>query len=183
MTCCQLQQSLPFTHRFSTPSGKEWNCKFSSWRTHGHALHQGKWVGRHSSAEVPPPPLPTPIGNRGNAAQQCLWLISWYWGQILDKIQTKVLRVFLLAIHSHLYSFALRFLFLKLTQPLTVSTVHLLYTTLPRRKEKNLIENNAHFLWFKKFIRKPQVWELLRLCPVTSTKLYVHEFGFRPHIC
>ncbi len=30
----------------------------------------------------------------------------------LDEIQTKVLRVFLLVIHSHLYSFALRFIFL-----------------------------------------------------------------------
>jgi hypothetical protein len=29
--------------------------------------------------------------------------------EFLDEIQTKVLRVFLLAIHSHLYSFALRF--------------------------------------------------------------------------
>jgi len=28
--------------------------------------------------------------------------------EFLDEIQTKVLRVFLLAIHSHLYSFALR---------------------------------------------------------------------------
>jgi hypothetical protein len=32
--------------------------------------------------------------------------------EFLDDIHTKVLRVFLLAIHSHLYSFALRFLFL-----------------------------------------------------------------------
>jgi hypothetical protein len=31
----------------------------------------------------------------------------------LDDIQTKVFRVFLLAIHSHLYSFALKFLFLQ----------------------------------------------------------------------
>jgi hypothetical protein len=46
----------------------------------------------------------------------------------LDEIQTKVLRVFLLAIHSHLYSFALRFLFFKLTQPLMISIVQLLYT-------------------------------------------------------
>jgi hypothetical protein len=30
----------------------------------------------------------------------------------LDEIQTKILRVFLLAIHSHLYSFAWRFIFL-----------------------------------------------------------------------
>ncbi len=27
-------------------------------------------------------------------------------------------------------------------------------------------------------IRKSQVWELSRLCPETSTKLYFHEFGF-----
>jgi len=33
--------------------------------------------------------------------------------EFLDEIQTKVLRVFLLAIQSHLYSFALRFLFLQ----------------------------------------------------------------------
>ncbi len=45
----------------------------------------------------------------------------------MDEIQTKVLRVFLLAIHSHLYSFALDLYFFKLTQPLTGSTVHLLY--------------------------------------------------------
>ncbi len=41
--------------------------------------------------------------------------------QFLDEIQTKVLRVFLLVIHSHLYSFAWDFFFFKLTQPLTVS--------------------------------------------------------------
>ncbi len=39
--------------------------------------------------------------------------------EFLDEIQTKVLRIFLLAIHSHLYRFALRFF--KHTQPLTVS--------------------------------------------------------------
>jgi hypothetical protein len=33
--------------------------------------------------------------------------------EFLDEIQTKVLRVFLLVIHSHLYNFALRFLFLQ----------------------------------------------------------------------
>jgi hypothetical protein len=33
--------------------------------------------------------------------------------ELLDEIQTKVLRIFLLANHSHLYSFALRFLFLQ----------------------------------------------------------------------
>jgi hypothetical protein len=50
--------------------------------------------------------------------------------EFLDEIQTKVLKVFLPAIHSHPYSFALRFLwyFFKLTQPLAVSIVQLLYT-------------------------------------------------------
>jgi hypothetical protein len=33
-------------------------------------------------------------------------------------------------------------------------------------------------LCFKKSILKPQVWELSRLCPETSTKLYVHQLGF-----
>ncbi len=32
-------------------------------------------------------------------------------------------------------------------------------------------------------IRKPQVWELSRLCTETSTKLYFHEFGFRFPLC
>ncbi len=45
-------------------------------------------------------------------------LLTMPWGRILNsefwnEIQTKVLRVFLLAMHSHLYSFALRFLFLE----------------------------------------------------------------------
>jgi hypothetical protein len=40
-----------------------------------------------------------------------------------------VLRVFLLAIHSHLYSFALRFLFLQTHAPLTVSTIQYILKT------------------------------------------------------
>ncbi len=40
--------------------------------------------------------------------------------EFLDEIQTEVLRVFLLALHSHL---PWDFYFFKLTQPLTVSTV------------------------------------------------------------
>jgi hypothetical protein len=35
-----------------------------------------------------------------------------------------------------------------------------------------MIENHTPSLWFKKSIQKPQVSELLRLCPETSTKLY-----------
>ncbi len=62
--------------------------------------------------------------------------------EFLDEIQTKVLRVFLLDIHSHLYRFAI--CFFKLTQPLTVSTVQLLFTV----KEKG--ENIPPYLWIKK---------------------------------
>ena len=36
----------------------------------------------------------------------------------MDEIQTKAKRAFLLAIQSHLYSFALKFYFFKITQPL-----------------------------------------------------------------
>ncbi len=57
----------------------------------------------------------------------------------MDKIQTKVLRLFILAIHSHLYNFALRFYFFKLTQPLVVSRV----CTLQRRKEGKLMKNHT----------------------------------------
>ncbi len=63
--------------------------------------------------------------------------------EFLDEIQTKVLRVFLHAIHSNPYSFALRFLFLKLMQPLTVSTVQLPYIL--KEKGGNLIENQTPF--------------------------------------
>ncbi len=50
--------------------------------------------------------------------------------KFLDEIQTKVLGVFLLAIHSHLYRFALRFLFLQ-THAISYSfyiSVTVLYT-------------------------------------------------------
>jgi hypothetical protein len=45
--------------------------------------------------------------------KSCPKAILVYRGRILGRIQTKVLRDFLLAIHSHLYSFALRFQFLQ----------------------------------------------------------------------
>jgi hypothetical protein len=81
--------------------------------------------------------------------------------EFLDGIQTKVLRVFLLAIRSHPYSFALKFLFLqthatlyeffKLMQPLTVSTVQLLYIV----KEKGGTPDRIPYPlpWLKKSIQ------------------------------
>ncbi len=49
--------------------------------------------------------------------------------EFLDEIQTKVIRVFLLAIHRHLYSFALRFLFLQ-THATSYSFLQFSYCTL-----------------------------------------------------
>jgi hypothetical protein len=51
--------------------------------------------------------------------------------EFLDEIQTKVSRVFLLAIHSHLYSFALRFLFLQ-----THATTYNFYSSVTAHFEK-----------------------------------------------
>ncbi len=86
------------------------------------------------------------------------------------EIQTKVLRVFLFAlsflfhqIHATFYCFYIQF-------------SYVLYTV--KEKGGNLLEKPYYlFLCFKKSIQKPQVWELSRLCPENSTKLYVHEFG------
>jgi hypothetical protein len=55
--------------------------------------------------------------------------------EFLDEILTKVFRVFLLAVHSHINSFALRFLhyFFKPCNLLRISTVQLLYTAKEKR--------------------------------------------------
>jgi hypothetical protein len=96
----------------------------------------------------------------------------------LDEIQTKVLRVFLLAIQSHLYSFASKFVFIQ-----THTTSYSFYSAfLYTVKEKaGKPDRDPYHLPYGliKSIQKPQVWELSRLCPKTSKKSYVHEFGFR----
>jgi hypothetical protein len=70
----------------------------------------------------------------------------------LDEIQTKVFRGFLLAIH--LYSFALRFYFFNVTEPLPVSTVQLQYTV---KKKEERPDRKPLPPWFKKSIQKPQL--------------------------
>jgi hypothetical protein len=79
--------------------------------------------------------------------------------EFLDEIQTKVLRAFVLAIHSHLYSFALRFLFFQLRLSLTYlySTVDTVHCKGERRKtwQKTISPS----LWVTKSIQKHQVWE------------------------
>ncbi len=51
---------------------------------------------------------------------------------------------------------------------LPVSTVG--YCSLQRRKEE-IYKTTPPSLWFKKYIQKPQVWEVSRLCPATCGKL------------
>jgi hypothetical protein len=95
-------------------------------------------------------------------------------GKFLDKMQTKVLWVFFLVIHSHLYSFALRFQFYQ-----THATS---YSFCVGERRKTWLKTIPLSQWFKKSIQKPQVWELSKLCQETSMKLYnvqyVHEVGF-----
>jgi hypothetical protein len=84
--------------------------------------------------------------------------------------QKKVLRVFLLAIHSHL-SFPWDFYLFKLKQPFIVSTVPLLYTV---KKKAGKPDRKPCPLLYELRIHR----ETSRLCPETLTKLYVHEIGF-----
>jgi hypothetical protein len=77
-----------------------------------------------------------------------------------------------LVIHSHLYSFALRFLFLQ-THATSYSFCK------GEKGGKTDGKPTSSSLWFKKSVQKPQVWDFSRVCPETSMNLYVHEFGFR----
>jgi hypothetical protein len=89
---------------------------------------------------------------------------GWPEAEFLDEIQTKVLRVFLLAI-STVNSTALPWdlYFFKLTQPLTVSTVHLLYTV--KAIEENLIENHTSFLMVEEIHTETSSLRNLKIMP------------------
>jgi hypothetical protein len=94
--------------------------------------------------------------------------------ELLDKIKTKVLRVFLLAIHSHLcLEISISSNSRNLLQFLEFLTVHW-----KGENRKTWWKTMPPSPSFKKSIQKSHVWELSRLCPETLTKLYIHEFGF-----
>ncbi len=73
---------------------------------------------------------------------------------------------------STVYSFALRFIFLQ-----TYATSYSFYSSFTvhckGERRKTWKKTIPPSLWFNKSIQKPQVWELSRLCPETSTKLCV----------
>jgi hypothetical protein len=83
--------------------------------------------------------------------------------ELLDEIQTKVLRVSFLVIPTHLYSFTLRFLFLQTHTTLLcissnsrnllhISTVQLLFTV--KEKGGNLKENHTPFSMVSEIYRE-----------------------------
>ncbi len=79
------------------------------------------------------------------------------------KFRQKFFRVFLLVIHCHLYSFALRFLFLQ-----THATSYSFYSSVIVHFvhcKGDIIDRKTvpPSLWFKKSIQKTQVWQLSRL--------------------
>jgi hypothetical protein len=85
----------------------------------------------------------------------------------LDEIQTKILRFFLLAIQSHLYSFALKFLFLQAHATFFMFYSVLLYTV----KEKGgKPDRKPHPLPYD--LRNPY-----RNLKSEMSKKYGHEFG------
>jgi hypothetical protein len=98
--------------------------------------------------------------------------------EFLDETQTKVLRVFLLAIQSLLHSFACLFL---QTHATSYSSYSASMYTVKEKGGKPGWKPHPPSLWFKKSVQKPQVWELSGLCPETSKKLYIHEFGFNTY--
>jgi hypothetical protein len=76
-----------------------------------------------------------------NKAAPCIDLCPE--AEFLDEIQTQVLRDFLLVTQSHLYNFALRFLFLQ-THATSYRFFRALLNTV-KEKEENLIENHTPF--------------------------------------
>jgi hypothetical protein len=88
--------------------------------------------------------MPSAVFNQIRNTNGCVHKLL-YWGgggerrpeaEFWDEIQTKVLRAFIHAIHSHLYSFASDLYFFKLTQPLSVSTVQMVLYTVKEKGGK-----------------------------------------------
>jgi hypothetical protein len=98
--------------------------------------------------------------------------------EFLDEIDTKVPRVFFLAIHTYLYSFALRFLFLQThttsyvylqTHATSISTVQLLFTV--KEKGGNLKENHTPFPMVSEIYRETSSLRILKIMPRKLNKI------------
>ncbi len=127
---------------------------------------QWGWVADCSGSRTERMPQISSYGLTMKGSWPMLWyMYSWIIFDALVKtcpeaeflvvIGTKVLRVFLLAIYSH--------------APLPMD-----FTPLPPTPSKSGLKLVCNLNMYC----IPQVWELSRLCPETSNKLYVHEYGF-----
>ncbi len=94
--------------------------------------------------------------------------------EFLDKIQTKDLRVFLLAINMPLYSFVWRF---QSRQTHATSYVFLQYTVKEKGGKPYRKPCPLPYCLRNPYRKTSSLRKLSRLCPETSTKLYVHKFG------
>ncbi len=100
-----------------------------------------------------------------NCTMQCMRRPnSW------TKIQNKSLKSFPSCYsQSPLHSFALRLLFLQ-THSASYSFYSSVTVHCKRERRKTWKKTISPYLWCKKSIQKPKVWELSRLCPEISTK-------------
>jgi len=97
--------------------------------------------------------------------------------EFLDEILTKVVKVYLLAIYSHFYSFAMRFLFLQThaTSYICSSVLGLVTVLVQEKGGKPYRIQNPLPYGLRNPYRNLKVSELSRLCLETSTKLYVNS--------
>jgi hypothetical protein len=102
----------------------------------------------------------------------------WVEVKFLDEIETKVSRVFLLAIHSHLYSFALRFFFLQ-THAISYSFFSVLQYTVKEKGEKPDTKPYPLPYCLRNPHRNLKSKKTLKIVPRNLKKLYDHEFGCR----
>ncbi len=97
------------------------------------------------------------------------------WGRILGRNPDKSLNSFPLC-----YSQSPLQLCLEISISSNARNLYSFYSSATEHRKGEKPDRKPYPLPFglKKSIQKPQVWELSRLCPETSAKLYVHEFGF-----
>ncbi len=133
--CPQHTKIKSFSPNFPC-QGKKWPCLHEgplTWKEYfiniwkkSYSTTMIFWIGKHFFSALK---YTVFLSNKILTNVSCLYYL-WFYPppphspevEFLDEIQTKALRVFLLAIHSHLYSFALRFLFLQ-----THATSHSFY--------------------------------------------------------
>jgi hypothetical protein len=97
--------------------------------------------------------------------------------EVLDEIQTKSYEFSSLLFTVTSSALPWDYYFFKLTQPLTASTVQLMYTVKLKGEKRDKISYPLSF-GLRTHTENSSLRTEMRLCPETSTQFYVHEFGF-----